>query len=493
MLFDDAFELEKLNEAYTKCLLIESAADELFSSDDLSQFEKFFGIKMNNLEFPEDLYELLGKKPEVQTKKSKKLSKEAKQLLCDIWIGTQEIAVAKFLKDNGISIKPKEIHADNDYYAYKQTKPGKIEFNINLTPELLSKIDPKNAPDDTNESVYGYEPYDSDQHYEFMKNDVEAEVENLEEWFKDSAEDLIYAINSFDSPYGAVALVQKKDIDKIIKLLKDSEWYYRYFADFIDNDWLSLGITTKNLDELFDEDVLEKYSNEGPLAVISLSFEDGDILDDEGKNRFNESIVEGPRSQQSMDKLMKGGKKKSKTVTLTHDKPKTKTKRHNKRGKDGRFLPKDSLGKKALKGAGKLAGKAALGAGKLAGKAALKGGKLAAKGLGKAAKAGAKGLGKAIQKGIDATGLTSYKVSDKVKNELFNSLNVKNVLPAEYTKSSATENAKNKNMLLSYLAKNILSSILTSSGTIKGGLINGKFLIKKVKGQPVIKGECTFV
>lgn len=342
MLFDDGFELEKLNEAYTKCLLRESAGDELFSSNDLKEFEKLFGIKMGNTEFPNDLYELLTKKPDVQTKKSKRLSKEAKQLLCDIWIGTQEVAIAKFLKNNGISIKPKEIHADNDYYTYKQTKPGKIEFNINLTPELLSKIDPKNAKDKTDES---------------------------------------------------------------------------------------------------DNDELEESINEGPSS-------------------------------------------RSKT------KSKTKTNKHSKRGKDGRFKPKTStVAKKALK----TAGKAALGVGKLAGKAALKGGKLAAKGLGKAATAGAKGLGKAIQKGMDATGLTSYKVSDKVKNELFNSLNVKNVLPAEYTKTSAAENAKNKNMLLSYLAKNILSSILTSSGTIKGGLINGKFLIKKVKGQPVIKGECTFV
>jgi hypothetical protein len=342
MLFDDGFELEKLNEAYTKCLLRESAGDELFSSNDLKEFEKLFGIKMGNTEFPNDLYELLAKKPEVQTKKSKKLSKDAKRLLCDIWIGTQEVAIAKFLKDNGISIKPKEIHTDNDYYTYKQTKPGKIEFNINLTPELLSKIDPKNAKDKTDES---------------------------------------------------------------------------------------------------DNDELEESINEGPSS-------------------------------------------RSKT------KSKTKTNKHSKRGKDGRFKPKTStVAKKALK----TAGKAALGVGKFAGKAALKGGKALGKAAIKGAAKGGKALGKAISKGIDATGLTSYKVSDKVKNELFNSLNVKNVLPAEYTKSSAAENAKNKNMLLSYLAKNILSSILTSGGTIKGGLINGKFLIKKVKGQPVIKGECTFV
>ena len=70
MLFDDGFELEKLNEAYTKCLLRESAGDELFSSNDFKEFEKLFGIKMGNTEFPNDLYELLTKKPDVQTKKN---------------------------------------------------------------------------------------------------------------------------------------------------------------------------------------------------------------------------------------------------------------------------------------------------------------------------------------------------------------------------------------------------------------------------------------
>lgn len=360
MLFDNSAELTKLTEAYLQCVN-ETAPTDLFSNGDIKEFSKLFGIDFKRADIPEDLFTALADKPEKFLKKTSKLSQESKQLLCNIWIGCQEIALAKFLKDNGIDIKPKEIHEENDVYSFTQPSPGKIKFTITFTKDLIDSL---GGPEETDESII-------------------------------------------------------VDVDTLINAIINE-----------------------------DEEAIDEIG--GALASIGKA-------------------------------VGKGAKKVGKAL-----------------GKGAKKVGKAALqkGKEVAKTAGKAALQKGKEVAKATGKASVKGGKAAAKAAGKAAVKGGKALGKAAVKGvknaIDATGLTSYDISDKHKDILIKNIDLQKVLPDTYTKSKELEYSRNKNSFLAYVAKVVLASTIKPTNAINGGALIGKYKIYKRKGLPVMEGEIQF-
>ena len=308
MLFDDFNELTKLAKAYKTVTLNVDKANDLFSMADIIEFTKLFGIPFKDQDIPEDLVDAIMDDPDTFVKSARKLSKEGKQLLCDIWIGCQEVAIAKFLNDHGVKINSNDIHRANNVYEFKQNTPGKIEFKVKIPPELMAEFTGKND-----------KPEDGDEEAGDKPEEKPSDEEKTEE---------------------------------CIKL-------------------------------------------------------------DPNDPHFNESIRQ----------IIEAGKL-------------------------------DKL-KKFAKGVGKAA-------------------KATAKVAGKALKKGGKAAGKAIKKGVDAVGLNDYELDDKTKRAIYNSFNLEDVLPGEYTKTAQIAYKQNKASFLLYISKVVLASSIKPTGDINGGAITGK-------------------